>query len=225
MKLLVVEDNHWLAESIQSYLSKDFLVDIAETGEDALRKASSIQYAVIILDLNLPDMNGHDVCLQLRKKRITTPVLVLTGNKLPEDCVRLLDAGADDYLTKPFNRAELRARITALTRRRPLVQNAHLLKVNDLTIDVQRRHVNRSGTDITLRRKEFDILEYLVANRGRVVTRQMIIDHAWSGDQQGWNNTVDVHIKHLRDKVDRPFKPALIKTAYGIGYMVDDAAI
>lgn len=225
MKLLIVEDNHWLAESIQSFLSKEFLVDTASTGEEGLQKASSIQYAVIILDLNLPDINGYDVCQKLRKQQITTPILILTGAKAPEDCVRLLDGGADDYLTKPFNRAELRARIFALTRRRALIPNANLLTVKDLTIDVARRHVNRSGKDIALRRKEFDILEYLVANRGRVVTRQMIIDHAWSGDQQGWNNTVDVHIKHLRDKVDRPFKPALIKTAYGIGYMVDDAAI
>ncbi|HEX6461913.1 MAG TPA: response regulator transcription factor [Candidatus Saccharimonadales bacterium] len=223
MKVLIIEDNQWLARSIKDYLKTSFTVDIALTSEEGLEKALNVQYAVIILDLNLPDADGYETCRILRDRHVSSPILVLTGFKEPTRCVKLLDGGADDYMTKPFNSAELRARISALTRRR-YEHESGILRFRDLIIDVARRHVERAGTVIELRRKEFDILEYLIMNRGRVVTREMILNHAWDGDKNSWNNTVDVHIKHLRDKVDRPFAPPLIKTAYGIGYKVDDIA-
>jgi len=193
-------------------------------GEDGIDRARAADYGVILLDLGLPDMNGYDVCYELRSAHVTTPILILSGIRDTISQVRLLDCGADDYVTKPFNTDELRARILALSCRGHHLQQDEVIKVGDLTLDIGRRRVTRSGEAITLRRKEFDILEYLVRNRGRTVTRSMIFDHVWEAHKEGWNNTVDVHIKRLRDKVDRPFAHQLIKTAYGIGYMVDDAA-
>lgn len=225
MKLLLIEDNKPLAESLKKQLGKTFIIDVAHSGEDGLHHALNGSYDVIVLDLGLPDRNGHDICRAIRGNAISTPILILTGVDDVESRVALLDDGADDYLTKPFNVAELRARLGALLRRPTDTYTANVLKVHDLTLDPVRRSVERGGMPISLRRKEFDILEYLVRNQGRPVTRAMILDHAWDGSKDAWNNTVDVHIKHLRDKVDRPFATPLIQTAYGIGYMVDAAAI
>lgn len=223
MKILLIEDNLRLAERIKYYLGKEFIVDVAHTGEEGKAKALSTFYAAILLDLNLPDIHGHDVCRELRKAQLTTPILVISGIKESDSRVSLLDSGADDYLVKPFDPRELIARIHALFRRHHQGYNNHILTVKDLTIDVNRRRVQRGGKAITLRRKEFDILEYLVSNRGRAVTRDMILNHAWDGAKESWHNTIDVHIKYLRDKVDKPFDSPLIKTAYGVGYMVDDS--
>ena len=177
---------------------------------------------VIVLDLSLPDKSGYDVCRSIRLAQISTPIIILTGATDVTSRVTLLNAGADDYLTKPFSVAELRARLGALLRRSPTPISTEIFQVQDLVVDPHRRRVERGGVQIMLRRKEFDILEYLMRNRGRPVTRSMILDHAWDGTKDTWNNTVDVHIKHLRDKVDRPFGSPLIRTAYGIGYMIDD---
>lgn len=223
MKILIIEDNKLLAESLRRQLKLHFVVEIVHSGEEGIDRARAVQFGVILLDLNLPDMDGYDVCYELRKAQVTVPILVISGIKDTISRVRLLDCGADDYVTKPFNIDELRARIIALSRRGDRLENQEMIEISDLTIDVGRRRVKRSGVPITLRRKEFDILEYLVRNRGRTVTRSMIFDHVWESHKDSWNNTVDVHIKRLRDKVDRPFPHPLIKTAYGIGYMVDDA--
>lgn len=223
MKVLVIEDNARLAERIKTNLGKLYIVDIVHTGETGITQALTGEYNVIILDLNLPDMHGLTVCKQLRKELIATPILVVTAFDQTKSKIELLQSGADDYLTKPFNGEELNARVAALIRRQSQPVLTNVMMVNDLELDVSKRQVRRSGVLIPLRRKEFDILEYLVSNRGRAMSRDMIINHAWVDGTAGWNNTVDVHIKHLRDKVDRPFSSALIKTAYGIGYMIDDA--
>ncbi|HEX3569079.1 MAG TPA: response regulator transcription factor [Candidatus Saccharimonadales bacterium] len=223
MKLLLVEDNRSLAESLKQQLRKKFIVDLARTGEDGLRQIYNGSHDLLILDLNLPDMNGYDICRTIRESSNTMPILILTGIAEVESRVRLLNVGADDYLIKPFNFAELSARVNALLRRRPSTTHVNVLRVKDLVLDVDRRKVTRNDIPITLRRKEFDILEYLMRNSGRTITRAMILDHVWENGKEGWNNTVDVHIKHLRDRVDRPFAEPLIKTAYGIGYIVDDA--
>lgn len=222
MKILAIEDNRRLAERIQYYLGKDFIVDVSYTGKDGLARARNRDYTVILLDLNLPDIKGEEVCRTIRNEALDTPVLVLTANSDVATRIALLDIGADDFLAKPFHPDELAARIRALSRRIDRGYGSHVMRLGDLTIDVNRRHVERDGVEISLRRKEFDILEYLVYNRGRTVTRAMILDHVWGEAREGWHSTVDVHIKHLRDKVDRPFKSPLIKTAYGVGYMVDD---
>lgn len=222
MKILFIEDNRLLVDSVRKLLGSTHLVDFAHTGGEGLACARSIKYGLIILDLGLPDMNGLTVCQEIRRADINAPVLVLTAQKDPEISVKLLNSGADDYLTKPFNGDVLKARIVALLRRSSDLKNETVIDIHDLTMNVTRRQVWRSGVSISLRRKEFDILEYLITNSGRALTRSMILDHVWEAGTEGWNNTVDVHIKHLRDKIDRPFGKSLIKTAYGIGYMLDD---
>lgn len=222
MKILLIEDNQALAQGLKKQLGKSFIIDTANTGEAGLQRALAGGQDVIILDLSLPDKNGYDVCRSIRLGNIDTPIIILTGAADITSRVTLLNAGADDYLTKPFSVAELRARLGALLRRSPNPSSGEIFSVRDLTIDPHRRRVHRKGKPILLRRKEYDILEYLMRNRGRPVTRAMILDHAWDGTRDSWNNTVDVHIKHLRDKIDRPFGAPLIKTAYGIGYMIDD---
>jgi len=207
---------------VKDLLGDSYIVDFMGTGQEGIEKACSIQYSLILLDLGLPDMDGFEVCRELRRLKIIAPILILTVQKDPAISVRLLNCGADDYMTKPFNSEVLTARITALLRRGQEVREERIIGVSDLTVNVTRRQVWRSGVSISLRRKEFDILEYLVSNHGHALTRAMILDHVWESGTEGWDSTINVHIKHLRDKVDRPFNEPLIKTAYGVGYMVDD---
>jgi DNA-binding response OmpR family regulator len=221
MKLLFIEDNHRLAEAIRGHLTGLYVIDMVHTGEEGIDKASSKDYSVIVLDLKLPDMTGLDVCKTLREANVETPILILTADDDTESKIKLLNSGADDYLTKPFNINELKARIMALSRRQIRSYTHSILKLYDLVINTNERKVYRGGILIPLRRKEFDILTYLVNNRGRVLSREMILRHAWDSNKDTWNSTVDVHIKHLRDKIDRPFKIPLIKTAYGVGYVID----
>lgn len=221
MKVLLVEDNARLVDRIKRWFGHLYLIDIASNGKEALSKLAEVNYGVIILDLGLPDMTGLEICERARNMNIDTPILILTGEDDMQSRVRLLESGADDYITKPFDTNELRARLSALARRQPMRANHSLIIYQDLEIDVNQRKAYRSGSHIPLRRKEFDILEYLVRNNGRVLTREMIINHAWDSSKLNWNSTVNVHIKHLRDKIDRPFPTQLIKTAYGLGYRVD----
>lgn len=222
MKILIVEDNVLLAKRVKSLLSKNYLVDLVHNGRDGLCFAQAIQYDVIILDLGLPDLHGIKVCEELRDQRVKSAILILSGINDTLSRVQLLNSGADDYLTKPFNGAELQARIKALLRRQPNMLIKNTMVIGDLEIDINKREVRKGSVLIYLRRKEFDILRYLVKNQGRPVSREMILEHVWESGTDSWNNTVDVHIKHLRDKIDRPFKSSLIKTAYGIGYMVEN---
>lgn len=223
-KLLVVEDNAPLAKSLKGWLAKQYQVSVVSNGQAALDMLEQDDFEMIVLDLGLPDMPGEHVCAEIRNRDIVTPILVLTANDEVNSKVSLLDLGADDYLLKPFYIGELQARLRALQRRG---SNKHstatnVLTVGDLSLDLARRQVQRDGEVLHLRRKEFDILEYLMHNRGTVVTRSMILNNAWDAGTDRWNNTVDVHVKYLRDKVDKPFKTKLIKTAYGVGYMIDD---
>lgn len=220
--ILVVEDNQTLAERLKSWLGKHHEVQVVGSGTQALNLLTTQGFDAVVLDLGLPDMPGQDVCSQIRDKGIKTPILILTANSEVRSKVDLFDLGADDYLLKPFYVGELQARLRALLRRSEANRGSEILQVGDLVLDAGRRQVERAGKSIELRRKEFDILEYLMRNRGTVVTRAMIISNSWESGER-WNNTVDVHIKHLRDKIDRPFKQKLIKTAYGVGYMIDDA--
>jgi DNA-binding response OmpR family regulator len=222
MKILLVEDNSRLAERISYHLSKAYIVDAVSSGEEALEKIQHIEYGVVLLDLGLPGISGLDVCKNMRTLGFNHPILVLTGSGGSADKVGLLDAGADDYVTKPFDKDELRARIAAVGRRQYRSHIRTHIEYRDLKIDTEQQLVSRAGIKINLRRKEFDILEYLITNRGRIMTRNMIMNHVWSSTTNSWTSTVDVHIKHLRDKVDKPFTEQYIKTAYGLGYKVDD---
>lgn len=224
MKLLLVDDNASMVKSLVKLLSDAWRIKVTASGHEAIKLAKSGNYSVVVLDLNLPDVGGHNVCQAMRKAGVVSPILVLSGISDPDTKVKLFRSGADDYVTKPFDISELHARLLALLRRGHLDPKApYLLKVDTLILDPRQRYVERGGRPICLRRKEFDVLEYLLRNRGRVVTRTMIMDNVWAADCDSWNSTVDVHIKHLRDKIDRPFKRQLISTTYGVGYIIHDS--
>jgi DNA-binding response OmpR family regulator len=221
MKLLVIEDNPRLAGRLRQQLSKWYIVDIANSGDRGLQHIASCPYDCILLDLGLPDAPGLDICKQIRTITKEVPILVVTGIDTTASRVSLLENGADDYITKPFDFLELKARINTLLRRRARADDTPLIVVGDLTIDPARRTVLRGSIPVTLRRKEFDILEYLALNPGRVMSRENIINHAWSSTSSSWVGSVDVHIKQLRDKIDKPFPFPLIKTVYGLGYTLN----
>lgn len=227
MKLLCIEDNVELVESLHHFLALGSSIDSADTGEEGLSLASKKNYDAIILDLILPDIGGLDVCLRLRRDNIQIPILVLSAVQDANTKVALLEAGANDFLTKPFSIAELRARLFALLKRNSPDTNheyLYVLKVGNLTLNPVSRKVERAGKSIELRRKEFEILEYLMRNHGCIVTRSMIMDNVWDADSSSWDSTINVHINRMRDKVDRPYKRKLIKTAYGLGYSINDRA-
>lgn len=222
MKLLLVEDNRQLAGIIKKSIGKKFIVVYRRDGEEGLAAALAGSFDIIILDLGLPGKSGQEICRLVRASGVLSPILILTGNDDVQTKVTLFDAGADDYLAKPFHLAELQARLNALLRRPGKEYCNSPLQVNDLIIDSERRRAQRQGMEIRLRRKEFDLLECLARNRGRPVSRATLLDYAWDGTKDTWNNTVDVHIKLLRDKIDKPFNSRLIRSAYGIGYVIND---
>lgn len=221
MKILVIEDNPRLASRIKQQLQKWYLVETALSGDEGLQHVATGTFDIVLLDLGLPDASGLEICKQIRLISNDLPVLIVTGIDTTESRIELLNSGADDYITKPFDIDELRSRINALARRRTRSISTETIVVGDLVINPAKRTVVRSGRQIELRRKEFDILEYLASNLGRVMSRQMIINHAWVSTSASWIGSVDVHIKQLRDKVDKPFAYPLIKTSYGVGYMVE----
>lgn len=221
MKILIIEDNKQLAASIRHKLKKFFEIDVAHTGDKGEYLAYANEYDLILLDLNLPDMDGTQVCNKIRESGSSVPILVLTGKTEIADKVQTLDGGVDDYLTKPFAFEELLARMRALLRRKSNHKGlGRRLIINDLFLDLASREVWRSGRALTLRPKEFQLLEYLMSNQGIVVSRSQILEHVWETDIDPITNTVDVHIKKLREKVDKPFSHPLIKTIHGTGYMV-----
>lgn len=221
MKVLLIEDNIYLAQSISRRLQKEFVVETAHTGKEGKEKALTLNYAVILLDLTLPDMSGLEVCKSLRKAGITTPVLITSADQSVDSRVTLLEQGADDFLVKPFRADELIARIHAILRRNS--QRAeYKIAIGDLILDTDSRRLYKGNDHIPLRRKEFDVLEYLANNKGRAISRLTVLNHVWADSKDSWQNTVDVHIMHLRDKVDRPYNTSYIKTVYGVGYMIDD---
>lgn len=224
MRLLLVEDERKLAEFIVRGLrSEGFGVDAAYDGGSGWEMATRTEYDLIILDLMLPGMSGTEVLRRLRRKGSTAAVLVLTARDATRDKVENFEAGADDYLTKPFAFAELLVRVKALLRRPP-AQQIHEFRVGDLEVDRLTRQVRRGGKRIELTTKEYALLEYLAANAGRVLSRTMIVEHVWDESFENLTNIVDVYVKHLRTKVDDPFSQKLIRTVRGIGYVLESAA-
>jgi two-component system OmpR family response regulator len=224
-KLLLVEDNRVISDPLTQALRLCYDIELAVTGESAISKTADEEYGVIILELSLPDRSGLAVCEELRHRGITAPILVISNDSSVLTKIKLLDAGADDYLTKPFSLGELKARLRVLHRRtveqRP---TTHDLEVGDLKLCHASRQVNRNGVSIDLRRKEFAILECLMLRAGTVVNREALNSYAWDGGDDNWTNTIDVHIKYLRDKIDRPFDRPLIKTVHGLGYRLETAS-
>jgi DNA-binding response OmpR family regulator len=223
LHILVVEDEKKLANLLRRVLLEErHTVDVAYDGTMGFDLAGSDTYDLVILDLMLPGMDGIEILTEMREANIETPVLMLTARGSIEDRVAGLRSGADDYLVKPFAMAELLARVEALLRRRSHGLDAsQQLRVGELELDLVRHEVKRAGHIIELTAKEFALLEYLMRNAGRVLSRTQITDHVWRYDLDALSNVVDTYIHYLRDKVDRGFGHALIKTVRGVGYKVD----
>ncbi len=221
LRLLIVEDEQDLAAAVRGRLKGEgYAVDLAADGEEALAFARATPYDVIVLDLMLPRVDGFDVLRSLRSGGVTTPVLLLTARSSVADKVRGLDGGADDYLTKPFAFEELLARVRALTRRDLTGRAGTVLRVSDLELDTVTHRVVRAGRSVELTAKEYALLEYLMRNPGRVLSRTQIADHVWDYDFDGCSNVVDVYVRYLRRKVDEGFSPRLIQTVRGAGYLL-----
>ena len=222
-RALIIEDEPGIALALYKSLNQSsYRVDTAKTGSSGLKKASSKKFDVILLDLGLPDMSGLTICKQLRADGFAGPIIVLTAESGVKTKVNLFDAGANDYVIKPFSVEELQARMRACLRKTAEEKPTELLVTNELTLNPASRTVARGSSVIPLRRKEFALLEYLMKHAGAAVTRTSLMNYAWEGSEDTWTNTVDVHIKHLRDKIDRPFPRQLIKTVHGIGYKLDE---
>jgi two-component system OmpR family response regulator len=222
MRVLVVEDDPKMARLIRRGLSEEGLaVDVAPTGDEALWLAGSTEYDAIVLDVMLPGTDGFEVCRRLRADGQWSPVLMLTARDDVQDRVDGLDAGADDYLTKPFSFAELLARLRALTRRPPLERPA-VLEVGDLRLDPAKRQVWRGEAEVALSAKEFALLEAFMRRPGHVLSRLHLLDHAWDYAYENRSNVVDVYVRYLREKIDRPFGRSSIETVRGAGYRLRD---
>jgi DNA-binding response OmpR family regulator len=224
MRILLVEDNRRLANSLKAHLVDDgYAVDVAYDGIEGQELAEMTPYDVIILDIMLPGRDGLEVCRELRLQKVPSNIIMLTARDAVEDRVRGLDSGADDYLVKPFSIEELKARLRALLRR-DSDDKSGVLQIGDLCLDPANHTVTRAGHPIELTSKEFALLEYLMRNPNRLITREMAQDHVWSYDYEGVSNVVDVYIRRLRRKVDEPCEPRLIETVRGSGYRMPKPA-
>lgn len=223
MHILVVEDEKKLAEALQKGLEVEkHSVKIASTGEEAFFIASSERFDLVLLDIMLPGRDGIEVLAALRQKNVAVPVLLLTSKDAIEERVRGLDAGADDYLTKPFAFPELTARVRALARRTNLTEVKSVLRLADLEMDVQSHSARRGGRDLILTMREFALLEYLLRHQGHVVSREMLATQVWneSARYTPLDNVIDVHVAHLRQKLDDPVGNRLLHTVRGVGFIL-----
>ncbi len=224
MRMLLVEDEKKVADFVARGLRAErYAVDVAYDGLSGWQMASGTDYDLIILDLMLPGLSGTEVLRRLKRHGAAAAVLVLTARVSTQDKVENFEAGADDYLTKPFAFAELLVRVKALLRRPPTAQT-HVLRVGDLEMDRLKQQVRRAGQTIELTAKEYALLEYLASHAGRVLSRTMIVEHVWDESFESLTNIVDVYVRYLRVKVDDPFPTKLIKTVRGVGYCLDEAA-
>ena len=224
MRVLVVEDEPRMASVIRrSLVTVGFVADVAARGEDAVSMATAVEYDAIVLDVMLQGISGFETCRMLRARRVWSPVLMLTARDAVRDRVQGLDSGADDYLVKPFALAELHARLRSLHRRgrpeRPVV-----LEFGDLHLDPARREASRAGARVELSAKEFALLEMLMRHPGEVISRGALLEHAWDLAYEARSNVVDVYIRRLREKIDRPFGRETIETVRGAGYRLRDRA-
>jgi two-component system OmpR family response regulator len=221
--VLVVEDEVKLAGLIRRGLREEgLLADVAVKGEDALWMAQATAYDVILLDVMLPGIDGFATCRRLREDDVRSPILMLTARDAVEDRIEGLDTGADDYLAKPFDFGELLARVRALARRGPVEQGL-LLRVGDLELDPATRAVRRAGTEISLSTKEFQLLEVFMRHPGEVLSRFQLLEGAWDAEYEHRSNVIDVYVRYLREKLDRPFGVETLETVRGAGYRLKRA--
>jgi two-component system, OmpR family, response regulator len=221
MRVLVVEDEVKIARAIRRGLEHEgYAADVVATGGEAIRRATEHDYDAVVLDVMIPAPDGFAVCRQLRASNRWAPVLMLTARDSVEDRIRGLDAGADDYLVKPFSFGELLARLRALLRRAPPARPT-ILQAGDLALDPSAHVVTRAGRPVALSAREFALLEFLVRHAGQVLTRTAMLEHVWDYRYAGDSNVVDVYIGYLRRKIDEPFGSPLIRTVRGVGYILD----
>ncbi|MEA2361426.1 MAG: two-component system, OmpR family, response regulator [Thermoleophilaceae bacterium] len=224
MRVLIVEDEVKMAGLLRRGLREEGVAaDVAIKGEDALWMAAATAYDAIVLDVMLPGLDGFETCRRLREEAIWSPVLMLTARDAVEDRVAGLDGGADDYLTKPFSFAELLARLRALVRRGPVDRPA-VLQVGDLRLDPATHQVWRGETEVLLSQKEFALLEAFMRRPGEVLSRYQLLEQAWDYEYENRSNVIDVYVRYLREKVDRPFGAESIDTVRGVGYRLREAA-
>ncbi len=225
VRVLVVEDEVKLASLIRKGLKEEGLVaDVAIKGEDALWMADASPYDVIVLDINLPGIDGFETCHRLRENGIRTPILMLTARDGVDDRITGLDTGADDYVVKPFDFGELLARIRALSRRGP-VERGTVVEVGDLTLDTSTHEVRRGDVEISLSVKELQLLEVFMRHPGQVLSRYDLLEGAWEMDYENRSNVVDVYVRYLREKIDRPFGVESIETVRGAGYRLRPVSV
>jgi len=221
MKLLIVEDEKRLCQTVAKHLKGDgYAVDTCYDGNDALDYINGTEYDALILDIMLPGLDGISLLKTIRARKLKTPVLLLTAKSSVEDKVEGLDSGADDYLTKPFALDELSARIRVLIRRSGVERTDNSITVGPLTLDTERKTAVREGQEFTLTAREYSILEYLMHNKGIVLSRDKIMHHIWNYDYEGSSNIIDVYIRTLRNKIDSGFEQKLIHTVRGMGYVI-----
>ena len=221
MRALLIEDDRSIAEFVLRGLKEaGFVVDHQSDGEAGLEAAIGQPYDVAIVDLMLPRRDGLSIIDELRRRGVSTPVLILSARRSVDDRVKGLQAGGDDYLTKPFAFAELVARVQALVRRSTRSPEPTTLRVDDLLLDLLSRRITRGGVAIDLRPREFALLEYLMRNAGKVVSKTMILSHVWEYSFDPQTNIVDVLVSRLREKIDRPFEKKLLQTVRGVGYVL-----
>jgi len=218
MKLLIIEDEKQVADNLKEGLEQHrYSVDVAYNGKDGYYLTQEYDYDIIILDLMLPDIDGEDLCRKLRNDKNQSFILMLTAKKQLNNIIKGLDCGADDYLTKPFEFSELLARIRALLRRSSKHKN-NILSASDISMDIEKEKVSISGREVQLTKKEYMILEYLLRNKGQLISRNQVLEHAWDRNVNIFTNIVDTHIKNLRKKLGKSGR--LIKTVYGSGYRI-----
>ena len=220
MKILVIEDEKKVSNFIKRGLEESgYTVDAAKDGEEGLYKVESEEYDLIILDLILPRKNGIEVCKELRQMKLNVPILILSAKDTVDDKVIGLDSGADDYLTKPFAFNELLARVRALLRRGEALSQVKL-QVGDLMLDSVTREVTRGGREIKLTNREYSLLEYLMLNSGKVLSRTQLSEHVWDYTFDTFSNVIDVYVNYLRNKIDRDYNVKLLNTVRGVGYVL-----